>query len=528
MQKILVLPRARFDGLDGFMPGAEARRLVEAAADELAWLPRAEAEASEQWVQPIPCVIFRDGSGRYCVFRQARQRRSDLSQRVSFIVGGHIDSGEDVKPLSQLFEATARREVFEETGIELDSRLHPIGLVIDSSSITASRHIGIVYEAVVDASVKSVAAGEFAVGSKYNGQFFNLESLARFRSEFDPWSFILFSQYLGGGLTTDLGRQATLTLAWNDRGSQREQGAKMPLDNLVGVIETLKGRIGDYGQQLQANETRTRMALIDPLLTALGWDVTNPAQVTPEFDVAGRPANYALLNAHRRPAVTIEARKLGEPLDSHRLEMLRCSNELGVPLAGITDGSRWELYDVFKQGGLTDRRLLELSIAAAPAYHSSMQLLRLWRPNIASEQPIDADGHRLLEEPAAESPPTISLESYNPAPRTKAPTAMRFPDGVRQPIRHYWHMLAAAAQWLWETERLTTAHLPFGYVGKRTCLLNTEPVHKSGRPFKVSLQVAGTPMVLEREPAGTRFAGDTKFLLRHFGIPLGSVRLEME
>ena len=213
MQKILALPRSRFDGLDGFMPWAEGSRLVEAAAGELAWLPRSEAEASEQWVQPIPCVIFRDGSGRYCVFRQARQRRSDLSQRVSFIVGGHIDSGEGVKAIGQLFEATARREALEEVGIELDSRLPPAGLVIDSSSITASRHIGVVYEAVVDAAVKSVAAEEFAVGSKYNGQFFNRETLARFRSEFDPWSFILFSQYLGGGFEMDVGRQPALSLA---------------------------------------------------------------------------------------------------------------------------------------------------------------------------------------------------------------------------------------------------------------------------------------------------------------------------
>lgn len=528
MQKILTLPRARFAGLDGFVPWREAVGLVEAAADELIWLPRAEAEASAQWVQPIPCAIFRDGGGRYCVFRQARQRRRDLSRRVSFIVGGHIDDGESAKTIGELFEATARREVLEEVGLELDSRLHPAGLVIDSSSLTASRHIGVVYEIGVDLAVKSLAAEEFAVSSKYNGQFFDLESLARFRLEFDPWSLILFSQYLKGNLATNLGRQSTLTLAWSDKARQQEQEAKMPLDNLVGVIETLKGRIGDYGLQLQANETRTRMALIDPLLTALGWDVTDPAMVTPDFDAAGRRADYALLNASRHPAVTITARKLGDSLDSHRMEMLRCSNDLGVPLAGITDGSRWELYDVFKQGGLTERRLLELSIAAAPAYHSSMQLLRLWRPNIASEQPIDADGNPLLDKPAEEAPTTISLESYNPAPHTKPPTAIRFPDGVRRPIRHYWHMLAAAAQWLWETERLTTAHLPFGYLGQQNCLLNSEPIHKSGKPYKVSKQVSETPMFLERHPAGIRFAGDTKFLLRHFGIPLADVRLEME
>ena len=44
----------------------------------------------------------------------------------------------------------------------------------------------------------------------------------------------------------------------------------MLLDDLVGVIETLQGRIVTHGPSLRTSETRTRMALIDPLLNALG------------------------------------------------------------------------------------------------------------------------------------------------------------------------------------------------------------------------------------------------------------------
>ena len=50
----------------------------------------------------------------------------------------------------------------------------------------------------------------------------------------------------------------------------------MLLDELITVIETLKQRITDHGAILQDNETRTRMALIDPLLQVLGWDTTVP------------------------------------------------------------------------------------------------------------------------------------------------------------------------------------------------------------------------------------------------------------
>ena len=62
----------------------------------------------------------------------------------------------------------------------------------------------------------------------------------------------------------------------------------MPLDDLVQVIETVQKRIRDHGDSLRQNEIRTRVVLIDPLLTALGWDVADPGLVTAEYDVSGR------------------------------------------------------------------------------------------------------------------------------------------------------------------------------------------------------------------------------------------------
>ena len=128
------------------------------------------------------------------------------------------------------------------------------------------------------------------------------------------------------------------------------------LEDLVQVIETIQGRVREHGASLRENETRTRMALIDPLLTALGWDVANPAVVTPEYNVRGRWADYALLGHDDRPLATVEAKKLGESLASHRMQMLNYSNASGVDYAGLTDGNQWELYEVFKRGQLEDRR----------------------------------------------------------------------------------------------------------------------------------------------------------------------------
>ena len=65
--------------------------------------------------------------------------------------------------------------------------------------------------------------------------------------------------------------------------------------------------------------------------------------VTPEFKVSGGWADYALLRSDRPPAATVEAKKLGEPLASHQMQMLNYANASGIDFAALTDGDHWEL-----------------------------------------------------------------------------------------------------------------------------------------------------------------------------------------
>lgn len=115
------------------------------------------------------------------------------------------------------------------------------------------------------------------------------------------------------------------------------------LDELVGCIDELKDRISKYRNSLNENETRTRMQLIDPLLRVLGWDVSDPRYVIPEFKVSDGWADYALLRDGGKPAAMVEAKKLDEPLKpTHRAQMLKYAIELGIPYTGLTDGNHWE------------------------------------------------------------------------------------------------------------------------------------------------------------------------------------------
>ena len=164
----------------------------------------------------------------------------------------------------------------------------------------------------------------------------------------------------------------------------------MPLDDLVSVIETLKARLQTHRQVLQANETRTRMALIDPLLQALGWDTADPALVLPEYDLSGRQAaDYALLDAAGKPVAVIQAKRLGESLEQHRIQFISYANEAGVQCAGLTDGNQWEFHQVSDHSpieGLYIRRILNVSITDCPAYECVLELLHIWQPKLASDQ----------------------------------------------------------------------------------------------------------------------------------------------
>ena len=162
------------------------------------------------------------------------------------------------------------------------------------------------------------------------------------------------------------------------------------LDDLVQTLETIAKRIHSHGSDLSANETRTRMALIDPLLTALGWDTTDPALVTPEYYVGAKKADYALRTDGPQPAMFIEAKKLHERLDEHREQMTLYSNMAGVKYAALTDGNRWEVYEVFKPTSLDERRVIDLSISSTPAYRCALEFLLLWRSNLSSGYPTPA------------------------------------------------------------------------------------------------------------------------------------------
>ena len=313
----------------------------------------------------------------------------------------------------------------------------------------------------------------------------------------------------------------------------------MGLDDLAGCIEVLKERMQSYRIDLEENEIRTRAALIDPLLRALGWDVSDPSMVTPEYKVGNKSADYALLRPDGKPAATLEAKKLGEPLGSHWMQMLNYANASGIEYAGITDGNHWELYDVFRRGTLEERRILEVSVADAPPHESALKLLLLWRPNLASGQPVPAnrpvvEGHRLAPPPAqaeqTSTPPPVSsnwvaLSEYNPPSGTLSPTAIRLWDGSERSLAHWREILVNVVEKLYTQGRLSVKDVPM-WRGRQRYRVHTEPVHPTGKRFEGPKAVTGTPLFVNAHISAASVRRDTRRLLKHCGLDPADVHLQ--
>ena len=275
----------------------------------------------------------------------------------------------------------------------------------------------------------------------------------------------------------------------------------MPLDDLVHVIETLQQRIKDHGDSLRQNETRTRMALIDPLLQALGWDVADPSAVMPEYDVSGKRADYALLSGNS-VVVFLEAKRLDESLSNHRSQIVAYASELGIKFPALTNGNEWEVYDNSKLVPIEQRRILNLSINGTPAHQCALKFLLLWRPNLAAGQPVQAKEPILsatiptlptvepiinTQQPATPpEPPSgdgwVSLAGVPRVTHKPAPETVRFPSGEEKQLKSWSQMLFEVADWLVRTGKLTSDKCPVTG-GKTTYVAHTMPQHSNGTNF---------------------------------------------
>ena len=310
----------------------------------------------------------------------------------------------------------------------------------------------------------------------------------------------------------------------------------MLLDQLVETIEKLKSRIQDHRDVLQRSEAQTRLSLIDPLLRALGWDIEDPAMVTPEYVLSGKRADYALLNGQGQVVVFLEAKRLDEQLSTHRSQVAGYASELGIRYPALTNGDQWEVYDNKEMVPIEQRRILNTSIADNPSAKCALQFLLLWRPNMALDQPMEVNEPLLgtKSEPPTPPPPPVGWTALNGSfdPVNKpAPKSMKLPNGHRVAPKSWKDIIIQTALWLHQT----------GYLTKENCqllswetakakadryILSRDGKHPDSTDFLSPYRI-GDDIVLETHLSSRAVITRTIRLLEHCGQDPSQLLLQL-
>ena len=100
------------------------------------------------------------------------------------------------------------------------------------------------------------------------------------------------------------------------------------------------------------HETSTRYIVIDPILRALGWELSNPTECVVEYAVARRGnyqatrVDYVLKDATGEPAIVIEAKRIDVESDDERAldQMERYLQDIPTAtMAVVTNGQYWNI-----------------------------------------------------------------------------------------------------------------------------------------------------------------------------------------
>ena len=100
------------------------------------------------------------------------------------------------------------------------------------------------------------------------------------------------------------------------------------------------------------HETSTRYIIIDPILRALGWDLSDPGQCVVEYRIQDKQGksgfiDYALLNGRGEPVILVEAKRIGEYSDSDdnfdQMDRYLESVETAM-VCVVTNGQFWEIW----------------------------------------------------------------------------------------------------------------------------------------------------------------------------------------
>ncbi len=168
---------------------------------QLNFAPRAEVEANDQWMQPIPvAVILSLDETKVLAGRKVRKATSEKSaerNKTLFYFGGHVRQEDKSGGLSNLevFREALQREVKEELGIDYAPDFSDALCIVDSSHSGLPKHFAVATICKVDFDAMKIRADAKEFGDK-SVRIISQSNLAQSDETTERWSQIIIQELL--------------------------------------------------------------------------------------------------------------------------------------------------------------------------------------------------------------------------------------------------------------------------------------------------------------------------------------------
>ena len=245
-----------------------------------------------------------------------------------------------------------------------------------------------------------------------------------------------------------------------------------PISNLREVLALVKETAVTYQTQFLNNEAATRLALVDPVLTALGWNMANPLMVVVENTAQFSRADYVLYDSGRSPKIIVEAKALGIDVSSGTSQLFATAGRIQkdqTKTGFITNGLVWEHYH--HSSALTQHAFIVSynivssdlqKFAAHLIQHldaaqfwpqeedtTAPEILRLQQDYAVLEKKVNALGGGNTHPPSPpiiQSPNWVNIDSLPTDMTRTVPSKLRLSDGTEKDVRSWRQALLVACE----------------------------------------------------------------------------------
>lgn len=130
------------------------------------------------------------------------------------------------------------------------------------------------------------------------------------------------------------------------------------------ALASYVSRVKELADHCKGNEQATRVSLIGPLFTLLGYDLTDPRQCVPEYrvdfgkDRSRTPIDWAFLQGGR-PIFFVEAKEVTKKLAGYDEQLADYFAKAPEAKLGIlTNGVQWRFFTDYDHGNVMDKEPL--------------------------------------------------------------------------------------------------------------------------------------------------------------------------